>query len=200
MPRLFTAIELPAEISAWTERLHIPLPGARWIYPENYHITLRFVGEIDGVKRREFISNLEQIDFDSFPLRLKGVGAFGGNSPRTVWAAVEPSDTLERLAKAHDRAARQAGIQIDKRPFKPHVTLARLKNSNPDAVARFLTRFGGDTSETFFVSRTVLMSSRPSTGGGPYGVEEIFPARDGFSFDGEMDGFDEWRDDHTHRD
>lgn len=195
MPRLFTAVELSDDVCTWLENLHMPLPGANWIFPENYHITLRFVGEIDGVKRREFTANLANIEFDSFALRLNGVGAFGGNTPRSIWAAVEPSPALDKLAKDHNRAARDAGIQLDKRTFKPHVTLARLRNSNTNDVARFLSRFGGEKSPAFYVSRSVMMSSRPSTGGGPYAIEEIFPARDAFAYEDHGNEHDEHFDD-----
>lgn len=177
MPRLFTAIELPVEIRDELHRLHLPLPGARWIARENYHITLRFVGDVDVASAREFTQNLAQIEPDGFEITLKGVGAFGGDDPHSVWAGVELSPQLEALARAHEKAARAAGLPQEKRPFKPHVTLARLKHSNAEAVARYLTRYGGFRAEPFFVARTVMMSSRPSVGGGPYAIEDTFPMR-----------------------
>lgn len=177
MPRLFTAIELPDEIREELYRLRMPLPGARWIYPENYHITLRFAGDIDNRTAKEFADNIADIAADGFDLRLSGLGAFGGDDPRAVWAGVEPSDALEALARAHEKAARNTGLPPEKRPFKPHVTLARLKNSSAEPVAKFLTRYAGYRSETFFVTRTLLLSSRPSTGGGPYAIEDHFPMR-----------------------
>lgn len=177
MPRLFTAIELPDEIRQELHRLHLPLPGARWIKPESYHLTLRFAGDIDNASAREFAAALADIECDGFEISLQGVGAFGGGDPSAVWAGVAPSQELEALARAHEKAARRAGLPPEKRPFKPHVTLARLKYSNPEAVARYLTRYGGYRSEPFFVVRTVLMSSRPSVGGGPYAVEDSFPMR-----------------------
>lgn len=177
MPRLFTAIEIPDDIREGLAALQLPLPGAKWISPANYHLTLRFVGDIDPSAANEFARNLAAIEPDGFELTLSGLGTFGGNDPRTIWAAVAPSAELDALARAHDKAARNAGLAPDRRPFKPHVTLARLKNSRPDAIARFLTRFGGYRSAPFYVTRTVLMSSRPSVGGGPYAVEDTFPMR-----------------------
>jgi len=181
MPRLFTALELPEETRKELYRLHIPLPGAHWQRPENYHVTLRFAGDIDGAVAREFSANLASIDQDAFEIRIAGVGAFGGNDPHNVWASVELSPSLEALARAHEKAARAAGLPPEKRPFKPHVTLARLRHSNAEAVARYLTRFGGYRSEPVFISRFVLMSSRPMTGGGPYGVVEAFPLHGGYT-------------------
>lgn len=181
MPRLFTAIELPEDTRQELYRLHVPLPGARWIGVEDYHLTLRFAGDIANGVADEFAANLASIDADAFELRISGVGAFGGNDPSHVFAAVEPSPALEALARANEKAARKAGLNPEKRPFKPHVTLARLRNSNAEAVAHFLTRFSGYRSEPIFVSQFVLMSSRPLTGGGPYGLEESFPLRGGYA-------------------
>ena len=177
MPRLFTAIEVPDEIRDELYRLRMPLPGARWMKPESYHITLRFAGDIGNVAAREFAANLSRVEPDGFELRLSGLGAFGGDDPHAIWAGVELTPQLEDLARAHEKAARNAGLAPETRAFKPHVTLARLKHSNPEAVARFLTRSSGYRSEPFFVPRTLLMSSRPGTGGGPYGVEDGFPMR-----------------------
>lgn len=177
MPRLFTAIELPEDIREELYRLHIPLPGARWMLPESYHITLRFMGDIGNAEARELVANLARIEPDGFELRLSGLGAFGGDDPRSIYAAVVPSPKLEELARAHEKAARNAGLPPDTRAFKPHVTLARLKHSNAGVVADFLSRYSGYRSEPFFVTRTLLMSSRPSVGGGPYGIEDRFPMR-----------------------
>lgn len=179
MPRLFTAIELPDNVRAELRQLHLPMPNARWLRPEDYHLTLRFAGDINNSLAEEFAANLAAIDTDAFEIRLSGLGAFGGNDPHNVWVGVEPSHELELLARAHEKAARAAGLTPDTRMFKPHVTLARLKYSSADAVARFFTRFGGYRSEPIYVSEFVLMSSKPMTGGGPYGAVECFPLRGG---------------------
>lgn len=187
MPRLFSALELPDEVCDELYRLHQPLPGARWISKAFYHLTLRFVGDVTHTGAREFAANLANVDCNAFELRIEGLGAFGGNDPRSVWAGVARSPELEELARAHDKAARSAGLAPDKRPFRPHVTLCRLKNSNAAAVAKFLTRFSGYRSEPFFVSRAVLMSSKPGVGGGPYGVVDSFPLRGGLDLGEEAD-------------
>lgn len=177
MPRLFTALPLPEDIRDELMDLEAPLAGAHWIDADDYHLTLRFAGDLDNPVAREFSDNLAAIDSDAFELRLAGVGAFGGKDPRIIYAGVAPSDALDALARAHDRAARNAGIAPARRPFKPHVTLARLKYASPEAVAGFLTRYGGYRSRPFNVTRFDLMSSRPQTGGGPYAVEESFLMR-----------------------
>lgn len=190
MPRLFTALEIPAAIRAGLRRLHLPLPGAKWIEMESYHLTLRFAGDIDNALARELAANLDGISAGIFELQLSGVGAFGGDDPKAVWAGVAPCPALDTLARAHERAARNAGLPPEKRPFKAHVTLARLRGSRPDAVARFLGRFAAYRSEPFIVERFVLMSSKPSSGGGPYVVEASF-ALSGAGYDHE-DGEPAW--------
>jgi RNA 2',3'-cyclic 3'-phosphodiesterase len=179
MPRLFTAIELPDDIRAELYRLHVPLPGARWMKPADYHLTLRFFGDIEGGTAHELIANLAEIEADAFELRICGLGAFGGNDPQQLWAGIEPSESLDALQRTHEKAARNAGLPPEKRSFKPHVTLARMRHSNADAVARFLTRYSGYRSEPFFVPQTVLMSSKPLVGGRPYAVQDYFALRGG---------------------
>jgi 2'-5' RNA ligase len=111
---------------------------------------------------------------------------FGGNEPRSIWAGVETSAPLEALARANDRAARAAGLPPDGRQFKPHVTLARVKYASADEVARVLQRIGAFRSQPFIVSRFVLFSAKPKTGGGPYAIEEAFNLRGG-EYAGDLD-------------
>ena len=99
-------------------------------------------------------------------------------------SAVEISRRLDEflvangaLARANDRAARSAGLKPEKHGFRPHVTLARLRGTRPEAVARALEALGGFESAPFQVSRFVLFSSRPKVGGGPYVVEDAFDLR-----------------------
>jgi RNA 2',3'-cyclic 3'-phosphodiesterase len=187
MPRLFTGIEIPAEQREEIARLKVPLPGgSRWADPDDLHLTLRFVGDIEKPQAREFADNLETIDVDAFELRLAGLGVFGGNEPRSIWTGVETSAPLEALARANDRAARAAGLPPDGRQFKPHVTLARVKHASADEVARVLQRIGAFRSKPFIVSRFVLFSAKPKTGGGPYAIEEAFNLRGG-EYAGDLD-------------
>lgn len=177
MPRLFTGLELPPSLADRLADLATPLAGARWIEPEDMHITLRFAGDIDNPTANEFHAALASIDEPAFTLRLAGFGAFGGQQPRTLWAGVEESPWLDALARAHERAARSAGLKPLKHSFKPHVTLARLKGSRPESVARVLEQLGAFRSAPFQVDRFVLFSSRPKVGGGPYVAEETFALR-----------------------
>jgi 2'-5' RNA ligase len=175
MPRIFAAIEIPSDVQDALEALRAPLPGARWIDPGNYHVTLRFAGDLDNGTAREFDAGLAAAGGKAFPLRLKGLGAFGGSSPSSVWAGVEPSCEFDALMRAVERAARGAGLAPAKLSAKPHVTLARLRRSDSAAVARFLERRAAFRSRVFLVDRFVLMSAKPFTGGGPYVVEACYP-------------------------
>lgn len=193
MPRLFAGIELPEEVKEHLSDLERPLPGAKWVAHDDLHVTLRFAGDIEGRVARDFTDLLGEIEADAFELRLDGLGTFGGNDPRTIWAAISPSPALEMLARACDRAARNAGVPADPHPFKAHVTLARLRNSPPEMVARTLGKIGAFRTEPFTVREFVLFSSRPKVGGGPYVVEATYPLRGGY-YDMEDDArSDRWR-------
>jgi RNA 2',3'-cyclic 3'-phosphodiesterase len=176
MPRLFTGIELPEDIVWRLSMMRAGLSGAHWIDPENYHITMRFAGDISDTEANHFADALLDVRFDSFDIELSGLGSFGGNKPRAIWAGVKPSPELQQLQKAHERAARLAGLPPETRNFVPHITLARLRNVSPFAVAEYLARYGGFLTAPFEVSRFVLFSSRPNQGGGPYLVEEGYPS------------------------
>jgi RNA 2',3'-cyclic 3'-phosphodiesterase len=179
MPRLFAGIEIPLEQRDELARLRQPLPGAKWVDQDSLHLTLRFAGDIDNTKAAEFADHLGGITVNAFEMRLAGLGVFGGNDPRSIWAGVEAGPKLEALARAAERAARGAGLPPEGRVFKPHVTVARLRHANASAIARVLGRIGAYRSKPFLVGRFVLFSSRPKVGGGPYVVEEAFPLRGG---------------------
>lgn len=175
MPRLFTGIELPESIREDLGNLEQPLPGARWIDMDDLHLTLRFLGDVDNRTANEFADLLSRIEVSAFEMRLVGLGTFGGREPRIIWAGVEAGAELLRLARGNERAARAAGLDPVSRTFKAHITLARLKNSRPETLARFLQKHGSFRTEPFYVTHFTLFSSKPHTGGGPYVVEETFP-------------------------
>ncbi|OQM77191.1 RNA 2',3'-cyclic phosphodiesterase [Manganibacter manganicus] len=175
MPRLFTALEIPRDAALSLSLLRGGLPGARWIDVENYHITLRFIGDVEGHVADEIADALDRIRRHSFMLTLSGVGAFGGKKPHAVWAGVTASPDLCALQGEIDRICQRLGVIADPRKFMPHVTLARLRNTSPLDVAQYLSGRGNFSAMPFRVSRFVLMSSRESVGGGPYVIEEAWP-------------------------
>src|ERR1700694_5828159 len=103
MPRLFTALEIPAAIGQSLSMLRGGLPGARWIDPENYHLTLRFIGDIDDVLAHEIALLLDKVKRRRFELRFDGLSASGGRRPRAVIAAVQPVSALIELQAELDR-------------------------------------------------------------------------------------------------
>jgi RNA 2',3'-cyclic 3'-phosphodiesterase len=175
MPRLFTALEIPRDAAMSLSLLRGGLPGARWIDVENYHLTLRFIGDVEGHVADEIANALDRVRRPSFSLTLSGVGAFGSKKPHAIWAGVAPSPDLNALQAEIERICQRIGIPSDPRKFTPHVTLARLRNSSPADVAHYLSARGNFAALPFKVGRFVLMSSRDSVGGGPYIIEEAWP-------------------------
>jgi len=155
-------------------RLRGGLPGARWVEPENYHLTLRFIGDVDDALAEEIADLLSKVARPAFDLRIDGLDSFGGNRPRAVVAAVSAVAELVELQADHERIMQRVGLEPD-RKYKPHVTLARLRDTSSRQVADFLSIRQPFRSPPFSVSRFVLYSSRASIGGGPYVVEAGYP-------------------------
>ena len=118
------------------------LPGARWIDPENYHLTLRFIGDVDDVIAHEVASLLGRVRRGAFELRLDGLSSFGGRKPRAVVATVAPAQALMELQAEHERLMQRVGLEPEGRKYTPHVTLARLRDSSSRQVAEYLSARG----------------------------------------------------------
>jgi 2'-5' RNA ligase len=175
MPRLFTGLEIPEELGDSLSLLRGGLPGARWIDPDNYHLTLRFIGDVDDDIAGEVAWMLGKVRRKDFTLRLDGLSSFGGRKPRAVVAAVAPSPAVMELQAEHERLMQRVGLEPEGRKYTPHVTLARLRDSSSFEVADYLSGHAAFRSPPFQVSRFVLFSSRASVGGGPYVVEAAYP-------------------------
>lgn len=175
MPRLFTGLELPGSLSATLGMLRGGLHGARWMTPDTYHVTLRFLGDIDEAMAQDALNILGQIARAPFDVQIDGLTAFGGDRPRALVASILPSPALVELQAEHERLMRRIGLPPDTRKFTPHVTLARLRNISPFQLAGFLGSIGHFPPLRFTVEDFVMFSSRASTGGGPYLIEAIYP-------------------------
>ncbi|MEZ5812333.1 MAG: RNA 2',3'-cyclic phosphodiesterase [Rhizobiaceae bacterium] len=175
MPRLFTALEIPHNAAQSLSLLRGGLPGARWIDMENYHLTLRFFGDIEGYVADEIAAALDRVNRPSFQLQLSGVGVFGSRKPRALWAGVAASPDLVALQAEIERICQRLRLPADPRKFSPHITLARLRDVAPGTVATWLSARGNFSALPFTVNRFVMMSSRNSVGGGPYVIEETWP-------------------------
>jgi 2'-5' RNA ligase len=175
MPRLFTGLEISAALGESLSLLRGGLRGARWIDPENYHLTLRFIGDVDDDVAHEVASVLGRVRRRDFELRLDGLTSFGGRKPRAVVAVVAPSPAVMELQAEHERLMQRVGLEPEGRKYTPHVTLARLRDSSSWEVAEYLSARAAFRSAPFTVSRFVLFSSRASVGGGPYVIEAAYP-------------------------
>ncbi|MFN3655757.1 MAG: RNA 2',3'-cyclic phosphodiesterase [Pseudolabrys sp.] len=175
MPRLFTGIEIPPDVAQALAMLRGGLPGARWIEPENYHLTLRFIGDVDDMAAQEIASMLARVRRDAFDLRLEGVTSFGGRKPRAVVVGAAPAPALMEAQAEQERMMQRIGLEPEGRKFTPHVTLARLRDSSNRDVADYLAMRGLFRTTDFRVSGFVLYSSRNSVGGGPYVIEASYP-------------------------
>ncbi|MHA6299471.1 RNA 2',3'-cyclic phosphodiesterase [Devosia sp. CAU 1758] len=176
MPRLFTGLEIPADVGFALSLKRGGLTGARWSDPENYHITLRFIGDVDGNTADDVVDSLDRLSNSlQFPIRLTHLGTFGGDKPRALYAGVEPSEALNRLQAAQERMLQRVGLPPEGRKFVPHVSLARLRGTSAEEVARFMAEAARFEAISFVPARFVLFSSRDSVGGGPYLVEQSYP-------------------------
>jgi RNA 2',3'-cyclic 3'-phosphodiesterase len=178
MPRLFTGLEIPSALAQSLAVLRGGLPGARWIDPENYHMTLRFIGDVDDAVAHEVASVLGRVRRRTFQLRVEDLKSFGGRKPRAVVATLGPVQALMELQAEHERLMQRVGLEPDGRKYTPHITLARLRESSSRQVADYLALRAPFRSAPFTVSRFVLFSSRMSVGGGPYVVEAAYPLMD----------------------
>ena len=175
MPRLFTGLEIPPDMGQALSSLRGGLPGARWIDPKNYHLTLRFIGDVDDSLAQEVALMLGRVRRGAFDLHFDGVISFGGRKPRAVVAAVPPVQALLEVQAEQERLMQRIGLEPEGRKFTPHVTLARLRDASSFDVADYLSARGYFRTAAFRVSQFVLFSSRNSVGGGPYVVEESYP-------------------------
>jgi 2'-5' RNA ligase len=174
MPRLFAGLEIPEEVGHTLSMLRGGLPGARWIDPEDYHVTLRFIGDIDAVSANEIASMLFRVNRKPFEVTVQGLQSFGGKKPRAVVASVLPSRPLIELQAELERLMQRLGLDPEGRKFTPHITLARLRDATNQDVADYLSMRGYFPTKIFTAQRFVLFSARASTGGGPYVVEDSY--------------------------
>ena len=138
MPRLFTGLELPAEIADEIALARGGVPGARWIEPADYHITLRFLGDVDLGLAHDVAETLGEIRRPPLAVRFDGLSWFGGLKPRALVARVRPNPPLIELQAEQERRMRRIGLEPETRKFTPHVTLARLRGVKTRAVADYL--------------------------------------------------------------
>lgn len=175
MLRLFTAIEIPPAVRTRLSFLQSGIQGARWTPPENLHLTLRFIGEVDEPTATDIDAALSVLREDAFQLTLRGVGEFGGRDPHAIWAGVAANPALTHLVAKIERALQRMGLPAETRKYSPHVTLARLRDAPVAKVREFLSAHGLFDSGPFDVRAFGLYSSFQTPRGSLYREERRYP-------------------------
>ncbi|KPK27399.1 MAG: 2'-5' RNA ligase [Desulfobacterales bacterium SG8_35_2] len=176
MPRLFIAVDLPDKIKENLKSMAFGIPGAKWVSPEQLHLTVRFIGEVDGALFSDIKNILDEVNSAAFSLQLKGVGYFPPRgAPRVLWIGLEKSEPLQLLKKKIDTKLLRVGVEPEGRKFSPHITLARLKKSPVHKIANFLSGNGLFSQEPFQVEDFKLYSSILTSKGAYHKVERIYP-------------------------
>jgi 2'-5' RNA ligase len=171
--RAFLGIEIPpAQRGALSvQQFLLPLP--RKVDPENFHLTLVFLGECPEDSLQAAHEGFETLRQAGFPLLLQGLGLFGKAKPHTAWAGVAPSPPLLRLQSKVETIARRAGCPIDERRFVPHVTLGRFEPPPFPEIARLeraIAMGAGFRSGPWQVEDLVLWRSHLTGKGSHYEV------------------------------
>src|SRR5580704_7055536 len=168
MLRLFVGIEFPPELKLRLSLLQSGIAGARWIDPGNFHLTLRFIGEVSEAVAADVDEALLRLKARRFTLQLAGLGIFGSEKLRTLWVGVERDPALLTLQGKIELALIRAGLPPEPRRFSPHVTLARLRYPRADDIQRFLADNAQFRAEPLPVAAFSLIASYPTKAGSVY--------------------------------
>jgi 2'-5' RNA ligase len=177
MPRLFVALPVPDEIADELVPLQSGVPDARWVPTENFHVTLCFAGDVQGGIMRDLEEELSDIAGSRFPVGIAGVEQFSsGKQPRALVALVEKNDRLDWLQQKVSTVARNCGIAIERRKFRPHVTLARFASGAETGhhIAQFVASHSTFHAGPWLADRFALYSSRAGGGGRIYTEEAAY--------------------------
>lgn len=175
--RLFVALELPPMLR---QRLAFMagagIPGARWVRPENYHLTLRFIGEMPNHRADEIDQALAELKAPSFALTLAGVGTFHkGGRGVSLWVGVERNPALDHLQSKIETALQRCGLEPERRRFTPHITLARLDNAPEAKLAAFVQATNLFRADPVPIEHFTLFSSRLGKDQAVYTPEVEYP-------------------------
>ena len=176
MIRLFVGIELPDLLQEQLLLLQGGVPNATWTAPENLHLTLRFIGEVPENHMNEIDDVLAEVSVSPFELSLAGVDTFArGREPTTIWAGLDPSESLSLLQSRIDKGLTRAGFPSDEKRYTAHVTLARLHRAVEARVAEYVAAHNLFRAPPFRVEQFSLFSSYLTSSGAVYSVEADYP-------------------------
>ena len=176
--RLFLGLALSDEARAAMERVSLRLraagDGLRWSSPEQWHITLAFLGLVEGAGESVLLRELRRIRLQGAPLEIDGLGIF--ERVGILYAAVEVTQALSELQRATAEAVRASGLTLEDRPYRPHVTLARSKGrAGMQALKRLRPLLEQQRPRArWTAAEFVLYESQPSPGGSQYLVRARF--------------------------
>jgi len=169
MIRSFLAIPLPDDTADALLDLQTGVRNARWIADDAFHLTLVFLGACTPQELTDLDAGLAGLRMESFTLKPQGVGAFGGGTPRQLFAKLAESEPLKRLQTKIERVARDSGIDVDRRKYTPHITLARCGGGViPSQAIDWTVRHARATFPAFDVHHFGLYRSDLGTGAPVY--------------------------------
>jgi 2'-5' RNA ligase len=175
MLRLFVGIGFPPELKLRLSLLCSGVPGAKWVDPGNFHLTLRFIGEIGEDDGADIDDALSRLRAPRFVLRIAGTGIFGGEKPRSLWAGIERSPELIGLRDKVEQALIRVGLPPEPRKFAPHVTLARLRDPPLDKLRDFLVAHAQFRADPVLVENFSLIASFQTKSGSVYEDQADYP-------------------------
>ena len=176
MLRLFVGIEFPPELKLRLSLLCSGIPGVKWVEPGNFHLTLRFIGEISEDIAADVDDTLSRLRARRFTLQIAGTGVFGGgDKPRSLWAGVERTPELVGLRDKIEQALIRIGLAPEPRKFAPHVTLARLRDPPLDKLREFLVSNAQFRAEPLAVNEFCLIASFQTKSGAVYEDQADYP-------------------------
>ncbi|WP_440999627.1 RNA 2',3'-cyclic phosphodiesterase [Fodinibius sp. SL11] len=159
--RLFIAIPIPEAVKKRLLDLQQPIEGMRWQAKEQMHLTLKFVGEVDETTGNKLRKEMTKIAHPNFSMTIAGIGYFPeGKHPKVVWAGVKQNELLFELHEKIEGYCQNMGICPEKRPFKPHVTVARTKGTSKRAVTSFINQHKKFAVRDILVDEFVLYESK----------------------------------------
>ena len=180
MPRLFTALDLPSstvDVLHAFQQQHDLGVSTRWTPPDNLHITLRFIGEVDDEQAEAVETSLgearHRAPFDVAPI---GLGVLPSRrNPRVLTVRIDPTEPLRALYRALQDVLVAANVEREERTFRPHVTLARLKDASPERLYETLRDLPGPSLDPFSVDRFYLYESTLTPDGAVHTVRREYP-------------------------
>jgi 2'-5' RNA ligase len=176
MYRLFVAIDLPPAIKKELGTISFGLPGARWVPADQLHLTLRFIGEVDGGLYKDIKEMLATVTMAPFTIRLQGLGHFPPRKrPRVLWVGIEANDLLMRLRGRIESILVRGGLEPEGRKYSPHITIARLQDTPSVKVGNFIAANGLFATTPFPVQDFLLYSSKLTAKGAIHTIEASYP-------------------------